>query len=196
MGNPRYSPFGETGEDMAQWPDADAEAGKVLDHWAVSVQCSSVLVLVVLTNRNERKPLSFVSSEIFIRKGASTSLPLLSVAAGTPPPLKLKSHGRSSRLGPTCRATPLRAGAELGRRAPHQEGACARMCLATAASVRLAFVASNVLLGARRLALQDYFFVKRSFDAHLRIVSGRSVQDLAHICAGPGPHLRRTSFQD
>ena len=29
MGNPRYSPFGETGEDMAQWPDADAEAGKV-----------------------------------------------------------------------------------------------------------------------------------------------------------------------
>lgn len=42
MGNPRYSPFGETGEDMAQWPDADAEAGKVLDHWAVSVQCSSV----------------------------------------------------------------------------------------------------------------------------------------------------------
>jgi hypothetical protein len=92
------------------------------------------------------------------------------------------------------------------------------MCLATAASVRLAFVASNVPFGARRLALQDYFFVKRSWDAHLRIVSGRSVhepahictgpsphlrstqptsaQDLTHICAGSDPHLRRTSFQD
>ena len=31
MGNPRYSPFVNTDEDMAQWPDADAEAGKVLD---------------------------------------------------------------------------------------------------------------------------------------------------------------------